>query len=308
MHLKRSRSPLIYLGSLLLVLALPILARAAYRYQSVGTWMQQANRTAEDFRWTDVTGIAAGRDGRVYVSHQSRNRPILVFDQNGKFLESWGGGITEHPHSVRVDPDGNVWVVDYVQHEVLKFTADGRLLDSVGSTAGEDAYRFNNPADIAFGPNGDIYIADGHGNDRVVQYDRNLTYIRAWGRGGRAPGQFSLPHGIAVDAQGRVFVADRENRRIQIFTADGQYITHWRLRQKPYSLYITPDQLIYVAYGHYDVIGVLDMNGRQVTRFGRTGRRVGQMIEPHMISVDEQGAIYVAEGSGKRAQKFAPVQ
>src|SRR5436190_15243210 len=207
-----------------LLLALPLLARAGMpRYRVEPGWPAGA-REAPDYGTAAVSALTTDRDGRVYV-FQRATHPLLVFDRDGKYLRAWGAGLFTNPHGCRIDPEGNLWLTDNSDHRVMKFTTDGKLLASFGvkNEPGEDAAHFNRPADVAFGPEGDIYIADGYGNSRVVRLSHDGKFLGAWGKKGTGEGEFNLPHSVAVDAQGRVYVADRENARIQVFTPEGKF-------------------------------------------------------------------------------------
>jgi streptogramin lyase len=177
-----------------------------------------------------VSSVATDSAGNVYVFQRGKNAdPLIVFDSSGRYLRSWGKGIFGNPHGLRVDRDDNVWVTDNGDHQVMKFTKTGKLLLTLGvkGNAGTDSKTFNRPTDIAFAANGDFYVADGYGNSRVVKFSRDGKYLLAWGKPGRGPGEFQVPHSVAVDSKGTVYVSDRENNRIQslmltdIFSANG---------------------------------------------------------------------------------------
>lgn len=167
--------------------------------------------------------------GNLYILHRGdKSDPVLVLDKNGKLLRSWGKGLYKIPHSIRVDPQGNVWTVDSGSSMILKFSPKGeKLMEiSVGEQpAGRGAT--NGTSDIAFGPNGRLYISDGYGNARVLEYNQKGERVRQWGTKGTGPGQFNQPHGIAVDNEGIVYVADRNNARLQRFDLDGKYLGEW---------------------------------------------------------------------------------
>jgi DNA-binding beta-propeller fold protein YncE len=292
------------------------------RYRYDPTWPADGGRGAPDYRRDEVTGVATDAAGRVYVSTPTRH-PILVFDREGRFIRSFGAGLLFLPHAVRVDPDGNVWVADINVHQVLKFSPEGALLGRFGvfRRRGWDASRFNSPTDIAFGPNGEAYVSDGYGNSRIVRLSRDGRYLGEWGSHGTGPGQFRLPHAVAVDRQGRVYVADRENRRIQVFTADGQFLSLMPLPDKPYGLHVTPDDRLFVAFERSDLVAVYDLAGTEIARLEspprnppprrRRARRSrtrypGEVAAPHMVCVDDHGAVYTAELRGHRAQRFLP--
>ncbi|MFQ5742800.1 MAG: peptidyl-alpha-hydroxyglycine alpha-amidating lyase family protein [Acidobacteriota bacterium] len=182
---------------------------------------------------------------------------IFLFDPSGKVLKSFGAGVLVWPHGIHVDRDGNVWVTDArgeggKGHQVHKFSPDGELLMSLGTAgvAGEGPDTFDGPSDVLVAPDGDIFVVDGHGaggNNRVVKFSSDGTFIKAWGKTGLAHGEFSDPHALAMDSQGRLFVGDRNNSRIQIFDQEGNYIATWTQFGRPSGIFIAPDDTIYVA-------------------------------------------------------------
>jgi sugar lactone lactonase YvrE len=198
--------------------------------------------------------------------------PILKIDQQGNVVTSFGGGMILFPHGLHVDDDGNVWVTDGQGpnpdnpatagkgHVVLKFSPQGELLLTLGEpgVAGDGTdYRLNTPNDVVVGPDGNLYVGDGHQGQglnatpetvaRIVVYDRNGNYLRQWGRLGSAPGELRTPHAVDIDAHGRLVVADRGNNRLQIFELDGTYVAEMRQFGRPSGFYITDDNTIYVA-------------------------------------------------------------
>ncbi len=308
--LKSSCRILIYLTACLGLCLLfstsgPVNAQIAYR--PVLNWPIRAGARPPDYGSQMVVGVASDKQGQVYV-FQRTPHPVLVFDRQGRFLRSWGQGQFTLPHGCRFDPAGNLWLTDVGRHQVYKYTPEGKLLQSWGvrDTSGCDSTHFNQPADVAFGPRGDVYIADGYGNARVVHLDANGKYIGAWGRHGNGPGQFHLVHSLAVDNQGRVYVVDRSNARIQVFTPDGKFLTQWRNIGHPFGVFLTPGQRLFVADGRADTISIYALNGKRLAQWGHTGTAPGQMRRAHLLCVDDQGAVYVAEVNGKRIQKFAP--
>ena len=169
----------------------------------------------------EASGAAFGPQGHLYL-FQRRSPMLLEYDAQGKFLRSLADGVFDHPHGLRVDPQGNLWATDDGTHFVVKLSAEGRVLLVLGrrNNASESDWTFNSPTDVAFGPNGEIFVSDGYGNSRVVKFDAHGRFLKAWGKYGAGPGEFNLPHSIVVDARGRVYVGDRENMRIQVFDLD----------------------------------------------------------------------------------------
>jgi sugar lactone lactonase YvrE len=220
---------------------------ATMRYEVVEDWEQ----LPKGYEHRDVAGVAVDGEDRVFLICRG-DHPIIAYDRKGSFLRSWGEGeFTYRTHGISTAPDGTVWCTDDGNHTVRQFTPEGKLLKTLGtldrpSDTGYDgrdymtiqraAGPFNRPTNIAIGPNGDLYVSDGYGNSRVHQFSANGTLKRSWGEPGTGPGQFYIPHGIAVAADGRVFVCDRESDRIQIFSPDGEYLTEWTDTQRPTHL------------------------------------------------------------------------
>lgn len=288
-----------------LALALPVLSRAETpAYRVVPGWPSGAS-AAPGYGTQAVSAVTTDAHGQVFV-FQRAPQPVLVFDREGKYLRAWGAGTFTNPHGCRVDPEGNVWVTDNADHRVLKFTPEGKLLLTLGvkNQPGEDDTHFNKPTDVAFGPTGDVYVSDGYGNSRVVRFSHTGKYLGAWGKKGKGEGEFVLPHSVVVDARGQVYVADRENGRVQIFTPEGKFVSQWTNTGHPYGLALTRDQKLAVSEGLGNRVAVYDLEGKLLTRFGQAGSAPGQFNMPHLLAADQQGALYVAEVNGKRVQKF----
>ena len=282
-------------------------AHAQKVYRSVPHWPIGSGHSAPDYGTRMVVGVATDSKGDVFV-FQRTPHPVLVFDRAGNYLRTWGHGLFSLPHGCRIDPHGNVWLTDVGRHQVFKYAPDGKLLATWGvkNTPGNDAAHFNQPADVAFGPKGDVYIADGYGNARIVHLDAQGRYRNAWGRLGSALGEFHLVHSVAVDASGRVYVVDRDNARIQVFTPEGKFLKAWKHIGHPFGLFLTPDQRLFVADGIGNTVGIYSLAGKRLAQWGSTGSGPGQMRRAHLLCVDDQGAVYVAEVNGKRVQKFIP--
>jgi sugar lactone lactonase YvrE len=235
-------------------------------YRTLGSWP-----TLPAGRTIGATGaVAIDRDGKsVWIVDRcggttcgdSTVAPVMKFDADGKLVRSFGSGLFLVPHGIDVDRDGNVWVTDASDgmdtpsnkgHQVFKFSPDGKLLLTLGKpgVAGAGMDTFNRPSDVLVAPNGDIFVADGHGgnsNDRIVKFSGDGRFLMAWGHRGTAPGEFNTPHGITMDSQGRLFVADLWNYRIQIFDQNGKFIDQWMQFGQPGGVYIDRNDVLYVA-------------------------------------------------------------
>ena len=242
---------------------------------------------------------------------------IVIVDANGKVLESW----TQHdhlfqggrgPHRVKIspyDPERHVWVIDDMRHQIFKFTNDGKkLVMTLGEAGvpGNDDKHFARPTDIAWLPDGTFFISDGYINTRVVKFDKNGKFLMTWGKPGKGPGEFDLPHGIDIDRNRRVYVADRSNSRIQIFDENGKFLDQWTNIRSPYQILITADQYLWVADGVTNKFLKYDLNGKLLYSWGTYGTFPGAFWGVHGFSVDSEGNLYAAETFGGRTQKYHP--
>lgn len=259
--------------------------------------------------WTfeESPGVAVGAGERVFVFHRGPH-PLMVFESSGAFIRSWGDGLFGRPHAVKFDREGNLWVVDDGAHFVAKTDAGGRVRLVLGrkGTAGASNELFNRPTDVAFGLSGDIYVTDGYGNSRVVQFTRNGEFVRAWGKKGTGPGEFNLPHAIAVDQHGRVFVGDRDNFRMQVFSGEGKFLEEWTHVGSPWGLVLTPSDELFMCDGYANRILKLDLEGKVSGVLSGPGKLPGRLDFAHHLAVAPSGALYVAEIKNWRVQKFIP--
>jgi DNA-binding beta-propeller fold protein YncE len=258
-----------------------------------------------------VSGVATDTADNLYVFHRGDPaKPILVFDKSGIFVRSFGDGRFISTHGLRIDPDGNVWCTDSENHTVVKFSPDGKVLMTLGErdVKGEDDRHFNRPTDVAFAANGDVFVSDGYGNSRVLKFDKSGKFLLAWGRKGTGPAEFDTPHQVRLDSKGNVFVADRENKRIQVFAPDGKFIRQLGEGIAPYGLFITPTDDLFVADGLKHEVLKLDHDGKVLLRWGGGGREPGKFLLPHGLNVGRDGAVYVGEITNARLQKFEPAR
>jgi hypothetical protein len=241
---------------------------------------------------------------------------LLVVDGTGKVIEAWtqwdklfegSGG----PHKVKIspyDPERHVWVVNDARHVIYEFTNDGkRLLRTLGETdvPGEDGTHFGLPQDLTFLPDGSILVADGLRNARIAKFDRNGTFVKQWGTRGNGPGQLSGPHGIDADRNGRVYVADRGNNRVQVFDQNGAVLDVWPNIRFPNHIVALQDA-VWVSDGTNARLLKYDANGKLLYFWGTYGTYPGAFWELHQFSVDSDGNLYTADSFGGRTQKFHP--
>ena len=275
----------------------------------------------------EVVGVATDSRDRVIVFYRGEH-PVSVFDRSGEFLFSWGEGHFHRPHGITIGPDDSVWCADDFGHTVRKFTPDGKLLLTLGTGQPSDtgatsldfrgiqraAGPFHYPTNVAHGPAGEVYVSDGYGNARVHKFAPDGTLLLSWGAPGGGPGEFRIPHGIAVDRRGIVYVADRENSRIQLFSANGELITQWPDVARPCEVAIDSGGLVFVAELGYRAgmwpgtapphagatggrVSIFDPEGKLLARFGGGERPTdaGDFFAPHDICLDSRGDFYVSE-------------
>ena len=299
-------------------------------YVQVAGWPQ----LPEGMTWGQVSGVGVDSQGQVFVFHRAErvwqgenfgldkipSPTIAVLDgETGSLIRQWGAATFVIPHSLTVDQDDNLWLTDVGLHQVLKFDGEGHLLLALGEPGvpGNDETHFNMPTDVAIATDGSFYVSDGYGNARVLHFSAAGEFLHQWGTAGDAPGQFSVPHGLALDALGQVYVADRGNARLQIFTAEGEWVTTWEKGEigRPWAVRVGPDGVVYVVDGGDqrefwpDRARILkfDSGGNLLAAFGAYGDAPGQFIWPHTLDISADGSLYVGEvATGMRIQKFRP--
>lgn len=288
-----------------------IAGEAPWRYEFIENWAKLPR--GADFH--EVAAVAVDSRDRVFVFSRG-NRPMMVFEADGSFLTSWGEGMFTRPHGLHIGHDNAIYCTDHGDHTVRKFTLDGKLEMMIG-VPGESAPMMsgeplNNCTHTALSPQGHIYVSDGYGNAKVHKYTPDGKLLFSWGEQGCLPGQFHIPHNICCDRHGMVYVADRENNRIQLFDEQGNYLRQWNNMVRPNGLHIVEgdEPLFFVAEGGPSIdqdrfpyrnlgprISILDSKGNFLARIGEGNPGVGpgQFVAPHGISVDSRGDIYVGE-------------
>ena len=268
-----------------------------YRYELVDGWAKYP----EGWSLLDLPMIAIDSQDRVYAISRGAH-PVTVFDRTGKLLTSWGEGLFKRPHGIHISPDGSVYCTDDINHTVRKFTPEGKLLLTLGNkdqpsdtgymqqadlfasiTTIKGGPPFNRPTGIALSSSGEIYVSDGYGNCRVHKFTPDGTLLFSWGEPGKAPGQFRLPHSVRVDKQERVWIADRENNRIQIFDGQGKFLEQWIDLQHPNDIRIDDEETVYVI--GMGGVYIFTIDGKLLARCDSLGG--------HGIAVDSRGDLYI---------------
>lgn len=283
-----------------------------HTFQVIEDWAQLPSG------WSaNMAAVAVDSQDRVYGLSRGEH-PVIVFDKGGQYLDSWGTGLFEFPHSIRVDRQDNLWIVDCMHGQIYKFTPRGELLLAIGSKGlrsdtgakasdGIHGYRtvtraggpFNLPTDVAVADSGDLFITDGYANCQVHRFSADGKLRYSWGQPGTGPGQFRLPHGIWIDRRGRVLVADRENDRVQVFAQSGEFINQWPTQfVGPATFWVDQNDLVYVPEHNGGFFSVLTLDGELLTRWGAEQYRFC-----HSAAGDSEGnAYFVQHAAGKREQ------
>jgi sugar lactone lactonase YvrE len=312
-------------------------------YHAIENWAKMPHGRT----WGSTSGVGIDPDGRsIWVAERcgafappslmhpgvpfacdgSDLPPILKFDASGKLVKAFGAGLLLFPHGLHVDRDGNVWVTDGLGkdgkgQQVIKFSPDGKVLMRLGKAgvAGSGLDEFNAPSAVLVAPNGDIFVADGHGgntNARIVKFALNGTFIKTWGKKGSGPGEFDTPHGLAMDSRGRLFVADRQNNRIQIFDQEGNYLHQWFQFSRPSGIFIDKNDTMYVADSESGSVAKNHDGWKRGIRVGRVRDGVVTAFIPDPVekatgssaaegvAADANGNIYGAEVGPKRLMKY----
>ena len=312
-------------------------------YQAVAGWWKPAADHDDTWTWGEVSGVAVDTPDRIIVAvwgdrsadgteREGSSNYLVVVDRAGNVVENWSQWDTafNKPHQVYInpyDPERHVWVVERgggrgVHMQVMKFTNDGselvmRLGEPDHPTSREEAranpnpgpYTYGEPAVLAFLPDGSFLLGDGYWNTRIIKYDAEGEYLMEWGEAGSGPGQFDLVHGLAVDREHRVYVADRRNNRVQVFTEDGAFIEEWPDITDPVGVFIDEHHAVWVISA--SLHRLLKYNGDGELQhswgaYGGPGGLAGGGFRPHQIDVDQEGNVYVASWSGGWLNKFTP--
>lgn len=288
-----------------------ILGCGNYSYEPIPDWA----RLPPEVELGDVAGIAVDEKDRVYLFNRGSN-PAVVLNQNGDFLSTWGQGIFENPHGASIGPDQCIYLTDNFNHTVRKFTLDGKLLLEIGTAGVSSGFMSGKPfckcTHSAVSPSGDIFVSDGYQNACIHKFAPNGRLLKSWGTPGSGPGEFNLPHNICCDSDGWIYVADRENSRVQIFDQEGRFETQINNMHRPSGLAITPgscpDCIVGELASYLEVnrefpnlgpfVSVFDQQSKLLSRLDATqgpGFNPGQFLSPHSIAYDSTGDLYVGD-------------
>ena len=302
------------------------------KYELVKDWL----KLTDSMLLGNPTGIGIDTSQNIFIFHRAsrewnfitplpgsliEEKTILMVDkESGKIINSWGANLFIMPHGLTVDNDNNVWVTDVGLHQVFKFNHDGKLLMKIGEAKvpGNDSKHFNKPTDVAIAKNGSFYVSDGYENSRIIKFSANGKYLFEWGKKGNKQGEFNIPHGIDIDNDGNIFVADRENYRMQVFDSSGKFIKQLvdenygnicaiTIDKKSRQVF-TVDDLSFLKMKHRgsDFI-IIDSVDKIQTRQGRSGSYNGTTCWYHDIAIDKEQNVYVCDILGNRVQKFRKI-
>jgi len=265
----------------------------------------------------EVVGVDVDSKGQIYVVHRGK-QPILEFNPDGSFVRSIGQGLPfEGPHSVRIDPQDNLWYIDAGTNLIIKFDTQKRVQMVLGrrpepwtwathviERAIPGPANFYQPTDVTWGPDGTIFVADGYGKSRIAKFNKEGNLVKSWGERGTGPGDFNTPHSIVIDPQNNLYVADRQNGRIQVFDTEGTFKQEWRLGGNPWSLCMPRGgaQVLYV--GSVGRVYKMDLGGKVIGTLGKFGRVPGMMDWVHAVSCPDEHTLYAAQELSFRLDKI----
>lgn len=268
-----------------------------YVYEYQGDWA----RLPEGMNFQNPSAVAVDSLDHVYV-FQRRGPPVLVFDREGSMLAAWPRreGELEDAHHIYIGPDDGVYLADRDAHQILKYTPEGELMMALGNRHQAALQApFNHPSDTAVAPNGDIFVSDGYGNSCIHRFTPGGEYISSFGSPSSGPGQFRVPHSLRVARDGRVYVCDRENNRVQVFTQDGDFLDQWTDFKSPMGIHIDAGQTVYVT-DQVPRLTILNLDGHILAR-GRT------FENGHNVYSNSGGDLYAVDTANQRVQKFLRV-
>lgn len=265
-----------------------------------------------------LSGVAVGPTGTIVALNRGYH-PVLEFKSDGTFVRSWGEGsrMFEGAHSVRFDPQGHLWYVDAADNIIFRFDADGRTVGTLGTNpepwtwlthvierAVPGRANLYQETDIGWSKDGSMFVADGYGNSRVAKFDKDGNFVKAWGERGGQPGNFNTPHGLVVDTNDVVYVADRGNSRIQTFDTEGNRKAVWNMPTAPWSLCLTNGPSPAMFVGSVGRVYKMDLTGKILGAFGRTGRMPGTLDSIHQLACPDEKTLYLANLYASRLDKW----
>ena len=285
------------------------IGKGKFLYSVIENWEQLPT----GYDWPETAGVSTDAENNVYVFNRG-DHPMMIFNSNGEFLDSWGEGIFVRPHGISKGPGNTLYCTDDGDHTVRQCTLDGKILMTIGipgkAATAFSGNPFNRCTHTATDPsNGDIFVTDGYGNSRIHKYSADGKLIQSWGEPGTGEGEFNIIHNIATDEDGYLYVCDRENHRIQVFNRNGDFETLWANVHRPCAIFIDQNELVYVAELGFGTlisksvpnigprVTVLNKQGQVLQRIGDLGYglKPGQFIAPHGLCLDSDSNIYIAE-------------
>ncbi len=291
-----------------------------YTYEIAEGW----GNLPDGWKFKEVAAVGVDANDNVYAFNRGEH-PMIVFDKSGNFLRSWGEGVFPRAHGITMNPDDTMFCTDDGDHTVRKCTLDGRVLFTLGISGQPAPFMsgdpFNRCTHVAVDPrNGDFYVTDGYGNARVHKYSPDGNHLFSWGESGTGPGEFNIAHNVCTDREGWVYVADRENHRVQIFDSNGKFETQWTNMARPCGLHINQETgLVYVgelgaaiganlaATGLGPRISIYNTSGNVIARLGNQGEGfdTGKFVAPHGVCIDSRADIYVGEVSWTHTRSYS---
>ena len=289
-----------------------VLGSGEHRYRVVENWA----KLPDGWSFKDVAAVAVDSKDQVYVFNRGEH-PMMVFDREGNFLRAWGEGLFRRAHGLDIDAHDTLYCTDDGDHTVRKCTTAGRIELTIGVPGKPAPFMSGEPfhrcTHTALSPKSDIYVSDGYGNARVHKFSPGGKLLMSWGESGTAPGQFNIAHNIATDDDGWVYVADRENHRVQVFDGNGKYETQWNNLHRPCGLFMPPGKCPVCYIGELGAVQpvsrnvpnlgprvtIVDNTGKRISRLGGLGPGLGptEFLAPHGLAVDSHGDLYVGEVS-----------
>ena len=314
----------------------PDAAAPAYEPITLSTWYEVDPawpKRPDHCLWHQTPGVTVDDKDQVWIFTRG-TPPVQVYSADGKFLRAFGTelvgskDVRKTSHYIRIDHEGMIWLADTGKHVVMRVTPEGELLQTLGTPfeAGDDERHFDKPTDMAIRRDGHVFVSDGYGNSRVVHFDEKGKFVKAWGRRGTGPGEFSLVHSIALDSKGNVYVADRNNARVQVFDSEGKFLDQWRNLLVPWGLWMTADDELWVCgcspmpwadpamplscppkdqvFMRFDTSGKL-LQLWTVPKTAVDGEeKPGELNWLHGMALDSKGNIYASDIIGQRVQTF----